>query len=68
MKGLNFTILPKKLNHADYQVNFEFFYRDIRNLEVHSADDLDFTKIRTKDIAVSSFALEYASKSTKRRV
>ena len=68
MKGLNFTILPKKLNHADDQVNFELFYRDIRNLEVLSADDLDFTKTRTKDIAVSSFAPEYASKSTKRRV
>ena len=27
-KGLNFSILPKKLNHADYLFNFELFYRD----------------------------------------
>ena len=54
MKGLNLTIPPKKLNHADYLVNFELFYRDIRNLEVLSAEDLDFIKAKTKDIVVSS--------------
>ena len=31
-KGLNFSIPPKKLNHADYLVNFELFYRDIVTL------------------------------------
>ena len=55
LKGLNFSIPPKKLNHADYLVNFELFYRDIRNLEVLSGEDLDFIKTKTKDIAVSSF-------------
>ena len=54
MKGLNLTIPPNKLNHADYLVNFELFYRDIRNLEVLSAEDLDFIKAKTKDIVVSS--------------
>ena len=54
MKGLNLTIPPKKLNHADYLVNFELFYRDIRNLEVLSAEELDFIKAKTKDIVVSS--------------
>ena len=54
MKGSNLTIPPKKLNHADYLVNFELFYRDIRNLEVLSAEDLDFIKAKTKDIVVSS--------------
>ena len=55
LKGLNFSIEPKKLNHADYLVNFELFYRDIRNLQVFSAEDLDFIKTKTKDIALSSF-------------
>ena len=54
MKGLNLTTPPKKLNHADYLVNFELFYRDIRNLEVLSAEDLDFIMAKTKDIVVSS--------------
>ena len=54
-KGLNFSIPPKKLNHADYLVNFELFYRDIGNLQVLSTEDLDFTKTKTKDIALSCF-------------
>ena len=44
-----------KLNLADYLVNFELFYRDIRNLQALSTDDLDFTKTKTNDIALSSF-------------
>ena len=52
---LNFNIPPEKFNHADYLVNFELFYRDICNLQVLSAEDLDFIKTNTKDIALSSF-------------
>ena len=44
-----------KLNLADYLVNFELFYRDIRNLQALSTDDLGFTKTKTNDIALSSF-------------
>ena len=55
LKGLKFSIPPKKLNHADYLVNFKLFYRDIGNLQVLSAEDLDFIKTKTKDIALSSF-------------
>ena len=29
-KGLNFSIPHRKLNHADYLVDFELFYKDIR--------------------------------------
>ena len=54
-KGLNFSILPKKVNHADYLVKFELFYRGIHNLQVLSTEDLDFIKTKTKDIALSSF-------------
>ena len=50
LKGLNF-----------YQVSFEIFNRDIRNLEVLSVEDLDFIKARTKDIVLSSFHLHNSS-------
>ena len=36
LKDLNFNILPKKLNHADYLFNSELFCRDICNLQVLS--------------------------------
>ena len=36
VKGLNFCLPPKQLNYADYLVHFEFFYRDIHNLEILS--------------------------------
>ena len=55
MEGFKFRIPPKKLNHADSFVNFELFYRDIRNLQILSTEDLDFIKTKTKDIALSSF-------------
>ena len=32
-----------------------FFYRDIRNLEIFSNEDLDFVKRKTKETALSSF-------------
>ena len=54
-KGLNFSKLPKKLNHADYLVNFELFYRGICNLQVLSIEDLDFIKTKTKDIVLPSY-------------
>ena len=48
VKGLKFCL-------ADYLVHFELFYRDIRNLEILSNEDLDFVKTKTKETAVSSF-------------
>ena len=53
LKGLNFSIPLEKFTYADYLVKFELFYRYICNLEIHSAEELDF--IKTKDIALSSF-------------
>ena len=54
-KGLRFSLPPKKLNYADYLVNFELFYRSIRNLDVLSNGDLDFVKTKIKYAALSSF-------------
>ena len=54
-KGLDFCLAPKQLNYADYLVHFELFYRNIRNLEVLSNEDLDFVKTKTKETALSSF-------------
>ena len=55
LKVSNLNIPPKKVNYANYLVNFELFYRDICNLYVISAEDLDFMKTKSKDIALSSF-------------
>ena len=55
VKGLRFSLPPKKLNYADYLVNFELFCRSIRNLDVLSNGDLDFVKTKIKDAALSSF-------------
>ena len=55
VKGLNFCLPPKQLKYADYLVHFELFYRDIRNLEILSNEDLDFVKTKTKETALSSF-------------
>ena len=55
MKGLNFSLPPKYLDYADYLVNFELFYRNIRNLGTLSNKDLDFVKIRAKEAALSSY-------------
>ena len=37
------------LDYADYLVNFELFFRDIRNLHVLFNQDLDFVKVKTKE-------------------
>ena len=55
MKGLKFSISPKKLNYADYLANFELFYRSIYNLDSISNIILDFVKIKIKDTALTSF-------------
>ena len=55
VKGLNFCLAPKQLSYADYLVHFELFYRNIRNLEVLSNEDLDSVKTKTKEAALSSF-------------
>ena len=55
--------IPKVHSYKDYQVpetfyylaNFELLYRDVCFLKVLSAEDLDFTKTKTKDIALHSF-------------
>ena len=53
-KGLNSIIPCKKLNYADYLVQFELLFRDVRNLDIFSNEDLDFVKSKTKEAALSS--------------
>ena len=55
VKGLKFSIPPKKLNYADYLVNFELFYRSICKLDKISNDILDFVKTKIKNAALTSF-------------
>ena len=47
-KRLALSLPPKYLDYADYLVNFELFYRNIRNLGILSNENLDFVKTRTK--------------------
>ena len=54
-KALNFNLPFKHLDYTDYLVNFELFYRNIRNLGILSNEDLDFVKTRTKEAALSSY-------------
>ena len=54
-EGLNFNIPCEKLGYADYPVQFELFFRDIRNLDILSNEDLDFVKTKTKEAALSSY-------------
>ena len=43
------------LDHADYLLQFELFFRDIRNLDILSNEDLDFVKAKTKETAFSFY-------------
>ena len=54
-KGLNFSIPCKKLDYADYLVQFGLFFRDKSNLDILSNEDLDFVKAKTKEEAISSY-------------
>ena len=55
VKGLSFSLPPKKLRYSDYLVNFELFYRSIDNLKILSGDNLDYAKTKIKDLAFTSF-------------
>ena len=44
----NFSLPPKYLDFGDYLVNFELFYRNIRDLSILSNEDLDFVKTSKK--------------------
>ena len=48
VKGLSFSLPPKKLSYSDCLVNFELFYRSIDNLNILSGDNLDYVKTRSK--------------------
>ena len=53
-EGLNFALLPKDINYADYLLPFELLYRDINSLMI-SNFDLDCIKAQLRDSAFSSY-------------
>ena len=55
VKGLNFSLPPKYLDYTDYLVNFELFYRNIRNLVILSKENIDYVKTRIKEADFSSY-------------
>ena len=54
VKGLSFSLPPKKLSYSDYLVNFELFYRSIDNLNILTGDNLGYVKTKIKDLALIS--------------
>ena len=56
-KNLFFGIPSKTVNYADYLVNFKLLHKDIRNLQVLSAEDLDFIKRKIRIYHCLLFAL-----------
>ena len=48
VKGLSFSLPPKKLSQSDYLINFEFCYRNIGNLKILYRNDLDNIKTKLK--------------------
>ena len=54
-KGLNFCLPPKQLKCAEYLVHCDLFYRDIRNLEILSSEDLNSVKTKAKETVLPSF-------------
>ena len=53
-KGLNFALLPKKLNYADYLTPYKLLFRDIKELSVDDSS-LERVKIDVKKICLYSF-------------
>ena len=54
-KGFNFCLPPKQLKFADCLLHFELFYRNSRNLDILSNEDLDFAKTKTEETVLLSF-------------
>ena len=53
-KGLNFAVIPDKLEYSDYLANFESFYRDIVDIKTSYLNH-ELIKCKVKDIALTSF-------------
>ena len=48
----------KRLDYADYRVQYGLFFREIRNLDILSNEHLDFVKTKTKEAALSSYNIK----------
>ena len=55
VRGLSFSLPPKKLSYSDYLINFDLFYRSIETLKILSEDNLDYIKTKIKYLALKSF-------------
>ena len=64
-EGLRFFIPPKKIEHADFLVQFELLYRDTIMFKMKSGNR-DFLKSKLKDICFSTFKLYKFDKCEKK--
>ena len=53
-KGLNFSLMPKKLKYGDYVTPYELLFRDCKELSVDDSS-LEIVKVEMKKICYSSF-------------
>ena len=56
LKGLNFSLTPKKLNFESHLLPFELLYRNVLQDDDNN-DELLHLKSKIKDIGLSSFRL-----------
>ena len=56
IKGLNFSIPPKRLKYENFMLPFELLYRDIKNLD-KKEEEMIFAKNELRGIAFSSFKI-----------
>ena len=54
MKGLNFSLPPKKLKSEDYLLNFELFFREVKNKDGCIPKEFDMFKSDLRNFAYSS--------------
>ena len=52
---MNFALNPKKLQYANYCLNFELLYSDILKLDINDKAKEDFLKSKLKEEPLSSF-------------
>ena len=57
LKGLNFSLLPKKLKFENHLLPLELLYRDVLHNESDMNDSLIHLKSKIKDVGLSPFRL-----------
>ena len=55
MKGINFSLRPKRLKHEEYLLNFELLFRDMSKFDDN--DNLNLLKCELSNLAYSTLSV-----------